>query len=184
MHGSNCRRAGSGPLVTLVVFSEVQGETAASARCQSSSSGDATPAQKARQARRSAAMLARIPTGSVRNAADGPKEYAFRGTRRAGGRAARQRNSRMPRLPRQTIHPARGQAGLRWIWARGERFRRPTLFTGYARACESPGRANRPRTCARCGRHTVPASVRDSGKTSRESCRSISAHATGVRLFT
>ena len=37
-------------LRTLVVFSEVQDEDAASARCRSSSSGDATAAQKARQA--------------------------------------------------------------------------------------------------------------------------------------
>jgi hypothetical protein len=87
MHGSNCQRAGSGPVVTLVVFSEVQGENAASARCQSSSIGDATPAQKARQARRSAAMLVRIPTGPVRNPADGQKSIRF-GERavRVGGR--------------------------------------------------------------------------------------------------
>ena len=77
MHGSNCQRAGSGPVVTLVVFSEVQGENAAWARCQSSSIGDATPAQKARQARRSAAMLVRIPTGPVRNPADGQKSMRF-----------------------------------------------------------------------------------------------------------
>ena len=73
MHGSNGQRAGSGPVVALVVFSEVQGENAAWARCQSSSIGDATPAQKARQARRSAAMLVRIPTGPVRNPADGER---------------------------------------------------------------------------------------------------------------
>ena len=77
MHGSNCQRAGSGPVVALVVFSEVQGENAAWARCQSSSIGDATPAQKARQARRSAAMLVRIPTGPVRNPADGQKSMRF-----------------------------------------------------------------------------------------------------------
>jgi hypothetical protein len=86
MDGSHRQRAGSGPVVPLVVFSEVQGENAASARCQSSSSGDATPAQKARQARRFAAKLVRIPTGPVRNPADGPKEYVFRGTRPSGGR--------------------------------------------------------------------------------------------------
>ena len=56
-------------------------------------------------------------------------------------------------------------------------------FPGYAKASESPRRANWPRTCARCGRDTVPASVRDSGKTSGESCRSISAPCDGRAAF-
>jgi hypothetical protein len=39
------------------------------------------------------AMLVRNPTGPVRNPADGPKGYAFRGTRRSGGRTIAERVS-------------------------------------------------------------------------------------------